>query len=190
MFRLFPLLKGCRAFSPGFLKTHFSQSFRRAVCLSNNSQISIGLIKYINNNNSFLYGNATLHHSWGMDSTYWVPGNEHYGLAILLEGKYLATAEVLYCPSWKHPSFQYGGMVIDDPYLAGVNTYGGFPKPGGVMPFLHVGISYGYRSIFGSGYKPANLLKADNPQEVRRIPTIGLKEMSSRAESMVITMST
>ena len=90
------------------------------------------------------------------------------GLAKLFpEGvSHASDSQVLYCPSWKHPYHQYG--VIDtagiDPTF-GPNQFGGYPRPGGIWPTRHVGISYHYRSTFRTdgeaANSPANLMMSN-----------------------------
>ncbi len=94
--------------------TKARETTRRAVCLLNNNQISIGLVNYgKDNNNLYPGGNATIHPGFGWGSTYWTAGNETYGFGTLVELDYIVP-EILYCPSWKHPFLQMGGMVVND----------------------------------------------------------------------------
>jgi len=146
--------------------TNAREATRRAVCLSNNSQISIGLSLYSKeNNNLYPGGNATIRPGHGWGTTHWTAGNETYGFGTLVELEYIVP-EILYCPSWKHPFLQMGGMAANDPWLGGNNHYGGFPLPGGITPTWHIGISYAYRSSFGENFnEQPSLLKSDNPSE-------------------------
>lgn len=140
---------------------------KRAVCLSNNNQISLALTSYSKKNNSDLPpGNGTIGRGHGIDTTYSLP-NKPYGLAYLMTQNYLSSAEVLYCPSWTHPDKNYGVIDTDGSDIAfGPSKFGGFPKDleNDPWPTTHIGISYHYRSTFGAGSnKMANLMKESNP---------------------------
>lgn len=134
---------------------------RRAVCLSNNGQISIALHSFGKDNNYKLpSGNAGIRSGHGLGATQW--NNEPYGLAFLV-GDYLGSAELLYCPSWKHPFLQMDKRAgsNEDGWLKGVNTYGGYSSDG-INP-LFIGQSYHYRGTMGDQSNlPANIFH-DSP---------------------------
>lgn len=141
---------------------------RRAVCLSNNKQIGMALFAYSKKNNSKLPpGNGTIGRGHGIDTTYSLSNNKPYGLAYLIKQKYLASAEVFYCPSWTHLDKNYGVIDKDGSDIAfGANQFGGWPKDpeNDPWPTTHIGISYHYRSTFGPGQNEfANLMKEENP---------------------------
>lgn len=143
---------------------------KRAVCLSNNNQIFRGLTSYGTKNNSVMPpGNATIGNWHGIDSTYSLWDNKPYGLAYLMTQNYLSSAEVFYCPTWTHPDKNYGIIDTDGSDIAfGPNGFGGWPKDpqNDPWPQAHIGISYHYRSTFGTTTNQmANLMTAAQPSE-------------------------
>jgi hypothetical protein len=140
------------------------EATRRAVCLSNNGQIAVGLAKYGSNNNySLPKANAGIRGGLGIDATSQLGRTVPMGLAILEAEKYIVP-EILYCPSWKHPYMQMGGMCRNEDEAGYGGRLGGYPLPGGRFPAWFVGISYHYRATFGArANQAANLLKSDNP---------------------------
>ena len=142
---------------------------KRAVCLSNNHQIYLALVNYSDEYESDLPpGNATIGSGHGIDSTYSLAENKPYGLAILKVKGFLDSGEVFYCPSWTHPDKNYGVIDSDGSDIAfGANGFGGWPKnpESDPWPTNHIGISYHYRSTFGSGMNEmASLLTNANPE--------------------------
>lgn len=141
---------------------------RRAVCLSNNKQIGLALFSYSRKNNSKLPpGNGTIGRGHGIDTTYSLSNRKPYGLAYLITQEYLSGAAVFYCPSWTHPDKNYGVIDTDGSDIAfGPRRFGGWPKDpeNDPWPTTHIGISYHYRSTFGSRQNEfANLMKEANP---------------------------
>lgn len=139
---------------------------RRAVCLSNNSQIFSGLQLYEKVNNKMPGGNATVSPGLGIDATYVPSLGFHMGLSNLTKDQYIGSAEVLYCPSWTHPYLNYGQIdKSGDDAIGGPNNYGGFPKNStDPWPTWYVGISYHYRSTLGEMNNEFPVtVKADNP---------------------------
>jgi hypothetical protein len=71
-------------------------------------------------------------------------------------------AKTMYCPSWRHPFFQYDKVASGIPAAVG---YGGWPAPGHPVPPAHTGISYMYRSTFnpGANQPPSHTVTNDRP---------------------------
>lgn len=123
---------------------------RRAVCISQQNQIGIGLTTYADAFRQVMPpGNSTCWPFYGIDST-WSSTYGPMGLAFLITEEYVPEPRVFYCPSWKHPYHQYDVLDTagDDP-VGGSNAYGGWPAPGNPGPTRHRGISYQYRSTLG-----------------------------------------
>ena len=143
------------------------EAAKRSVCLSNNHQIYLAIVNYTDDGAGDLPpGNATIGSGHGIDSTYVVPPKKAYGLAILLQKNYLDHAGIFYCPSWTHPDKNYGVIDSDGSDQSfGANAFGGFPKDleSGPWPTAHVGISYHYRSTFGSGTNEPALMSNAQP---------------------------
>lgn len=131
------------------------EAANRSVCLSNNHQMSLALVNYSDDSNGLTVpGNATIAPGHGIDSTYSIPNDKPYGLAILATENYLDGGAVFYCPTWSHPDKNYGVIDTDGSDESfGANAFGGWPKDpvAGPWPTTHVGIGYHYRSTFGSG---------------------------------------
>ncbi|MCM8527656.1 MAG: DUF1559 domain-containing protein [Lentisphaeraceae bacterium] len=137
---------------------------RRAVCLSNNHQIYLGMLSYSEQNNENLpEGNSF--YGFGVDSTYWIAQNKSVGAAKLVLQDYLDSGAVMYCPSWSQPDKQFGIIDSDgSDFWTGPNGFGGWPKDpvAGPWPTEHVGSSYHYRGTFGVDAKEsANMLEYD-----------------------------
>ena len=126
---------------------------KRAVCISNNHQLYLALDMYQQDFQSMPPGNATISKGHGIDSTYWVKGKRPMGLAILNTAGYIEGGGVFYCPSWNHPDKDYGVIDFDGSDVSfGTNQFGGWPlnEKNDPWPTEHVGISYHYRSSFGT----------------------------------------
>ncbi len=146
---------------------------RRAVCASNMHQFSTALGEYVTAfRRRYPGGNATLTPGNGIDSTFSVPNKQPMGLAFLITEGFCTEPQVMYCPSWTHPwnRFDVVDVAGDDPYF-GPNMMGGWPAPSKPGPTSHRGISYHYRSTFGTSInrppsqtrdKPSSAIAADH----------------------------
>jgi competence protein ComGC len=140
---------------------------RRAVCASNQHQVGLSLVAYaVENLRRLPNGNATTTPTWGIDSTYRLASNQPLGVAIPYKLGHITKPHIFYCPSWTHPLLQLG-VINETTDFAGFapGDYGGFPvNPGDPAPKASWGISYHYRSSFGTLFnKPPTLVMGGAP---------------------------
>ena len=139
---------------------------KRAVCLSNNSQMYSALMYRNKDKDNILpSGNATLKPGWGIDATMAQGKTWVFGWANLVMEDYLSDGRIFYCPSWKHPYLQYNDETKtgEDNWFKPAGYFAGFHDKATITSYF-TGISYHYRSTFGpSSNQPPNLLKTISP---------------------------
>lgn len=132
---------------------------KRAVCLSNLSQMHKCNMMYGDDNNSIMPpGNAVVNYNIGIISTEFIRNSgvhESYGLAYLYRQSYLDTADAFYCPSWTHPDFQKNKLNDS-------GTMGGYNDEDYPAPTRHYTTSYNYRGVFEDGEIRAPSLSLDS----------------------------
>ena len=141
------------------------EAAKRAVCMSNKSQMFDGLmVRAKNKNHTLPAGNATLRPGWGIDATMAQGTKWIFGWANLVMEDYIRGGSVFYCPSWSHPYLQYGDETKagEDNWFGSAGYFAGFQPDGNVTSYF-TGISYHYRSTFGAGSNEApDLFKNEN----------------------------
>ena len=125
---------------------------RRVVCTSNLAQMSKSLFMYSDDGDGNLPpGPPVVDKKLGEWITYknrTIP----LQLGYLYHYNYIESAQMFYCPSWKHPYSQYG---------VNKGKFGGYPRPGEKGPSSWWWMSYGYRTAPESG-RPVHTSKDSN----------------------------
>ena len=95
-----------------------------AVCISNQSQIFTAISMYADDNNSFMPKSKRGSGEWLIYQNRTTPNSLGF---LMHEKNYLDSAQVFYCPSWKHPVAQF------DVKESG-GSRGGWPAEGNLHP--------------------------------------------------------
>jgi prepilin-type N-terminal cleavage/methylation domain-containing protein len=141
---------------------------KRAACMSNQHQISVGLMTFAaQNERKFPATQASTKPGIGVWAVYRPKLNEKYGVAKLFFESYVDDPQVFYCPSWDCPPSTGAAQWARHGVKKPTGFSGGFPKPAGTYPKNVVFVNYFLRGSFAVGdgtWRPASLSR-DKPHK-------------------------